>query len=141
LEGDRGLALLRQAHVEGKIDLSLADPLDRNWWRKVRWTIGWLEKENLNRVSQLRYQLSCALLAHSKNNRGIRKQWDTAVKLQNLMARRLFPWRGQQLELGTSTDQIRRLDEMWREIWGNPEDPETAKAIEETVRSLNKMVA
>lgn len=131
------MSLLRQAHCEGRIDLRDADPYDWSWWKKVAWTLDWQEKENSNRIYQLKYLLHCSLLDYWLDKTTMDLHWDQAAKLQGRIANNLLPW----LRLGEGPTQeiISEMSDQWKLIWGDPQDPKVVAEINKTVEHLLSM--
>jgi len=137
LESGRGLSLLRQAHVEGRIDLRDADPYDRSWWQKVVWTLDWVDQLNRNKISELKHQLHCGLLDYLAGQDAINLHWEQATKTQKQVINSLFPWQG----VGPEPELIEAMTDQWRGIYGHENDPKVQAEIDKTVKHLLNMAS
>lgn len=135
MESNRGLSLLRQAHCEGRIDLRDAEPLDSRWWKKVLWTLDWVDRENQNRISDLKHRLHCSLLNYLSGEKAVSLHWDQATEHIRRIIRNLFPY----LKGGTRREEIESMANQWKQIWGDPRDPKVAAEIQRTVEHLLSM--
>lgn len=135
MASSRGLSLLHQAHVEGKIDLRDADTFDCKWWLKVLWTLDWVSVDNHNRVDSLRHNLHCNLIQYLAGKEVVDLHWDQADKISKRIKHRLFPW----VEDGPSQATIEKMAADWKAVWGDPKDPKVALEIDRTVAHLLRM--
>lgn len=140
MDRDRGLSLLRQAFVEGSLRPEEADTFDPRWWRKVKWTIDWLAARNMNEVRKMRHDLNCSLLDYSAGDRALDLHWEQAVEIQNLVQKDLMPWR-EPMDGRLSRRAVNEMAEMWKSIYGNPEDSEVAERIRKTADHLISQAA
>jgi hypothetical protein len=132
--------LIRQAHFSGLIDCSKADLSDRNWQLKASWAIDYLEEQNLLKLSQMRHELSCAMLANSEMTDKAGDSWEAAMTQQDLVTGWLFPWLRPETYGQSREHSVNRLRALWESRWGNPTDPEVVKKIQNTVEYLQGMV-
>lgn len=140
MERDRGLSLLRQAHIEGFLDCREARLFDRNWWLRVKWTLDWVERRNRNEVRRLRHELNCALLDYFTGDELVDLHWDQALTLEQSVAKVLLPWEKHKKKRLTRR-QFHDLVEMWRAAWGSEKDPAVAEKIQRTAEHLRRMAA
>jgi hypothetical protein len=135
LKGDRGLLLLREAHIRGYLNLAQADTFDRHFWIRVGWTLEWLEQEHFREVLRDKYALHLALLNYELDQERFDLHWDQARAVQRELRLLLLPWLdNQELDIG----KARKLEQLWIDIWGNPDDPEVAKRIQATANALGQ---
>ena len=127
--------MLRQAFVEGNLRPEEANTFDPRWWRKVKWTTDWLAGRNMNELRKLRHDMNCALLNYFAGERALDLHWEQAVGIQNLVQKETMPWR-EAMEVSMSRSKIHEMSEMWRTIYGDPNDPEVAERIQKTAEHL-----
>ena len=127
--------MLRQAFVEGHLRPIEASFFDPNWWRKVRWTIDWLDVKNTNEVRKLKHDMNCALLDYFTGDRAVDLHWEQAINIQNLVQKDLMPWR-KITEIQLSRKRIHEMVAQWKAIFGDPDDPDVAEKIRQTAEHL-----
>lgn len=130
--------MLRQAFVEGNLNAADSKPDDPNWWRKVKFTIEWLNIKNLNELRKLRHDMNCSLLDYLTDDKALDMHWEQAINIQNIIQKDTMPWR-QEIEIGLSRKSVRTMVEQWKAIYGDPNDPEVADKIQKTAEHLLKM--
>ena len=135
MKGDRGLLLLREAHIRRFIDLTQADPFDRHFWIRTGWTLDWLENEHIREVWHNKYALHLSLLDYELDKERFDMHWNQAREAQDEIRALLLPWLDNQ---GLDTVAARGLYQSWTSLWGDPDDPEVAKRIQATVEALNR---
>jgi Fe-S oxidoreductase len=125
------------AAMDGVLDFRDADPLDKRWWFRLRLALDHVERADIVKRDRLYYDYTLAILSRSdltdQSNRQFTKD---AEKRIARMAVRWRPWEKPE------NDQAARVDRMvaaWAAEFGDPRNPETQKAIAETVRMLEKM--
>jgi hypothetical protein len=139
LEADRELSLLRQAYVEGYLDPREA-ALDLKWKQKVKWTLEWLERRNLNEIRKLQHDINCSLMDYFTGDRAIDLHWDQAHQIQNRIRKALMPWVEIE-EAAISRKSFYEMVDTWKRIFGDPKDPEVAAKINKTAAALMEMAA
>lgn len=132
----RELSLLRQAHLEGFLDCREARVLDRQWWRKVHWTLDWLEDQNRNQLRKLSHELNCSLLDYFTGDKSVDLHWDQALDIQARISKTLLPWERQRAE-GYSRNQFKDLVKLWEVVFGKRNDAKTEEKIRHTVKVLS----
>jgi hypothetical protein len=105
----------------------------------VRWTLEWLERELHGEVSQLHYAFNIALLDYALNQKTFDLHFDQVQELQTLFYRYKLPWL--KIKEGPSRQVIEQMSQQWKQVFGDPADPEVAKKIEQTVAALQANVA
>lgn len=122
---------MRQAALEGRFDFRAADFFDRWWWRRLHWVLEGLEDENANRVEALRQNLHAGAITYGVGQDVFDCHWNQAQELNRRIYNRLFPWARQ-----AQHNARRELHQMWKQVWGNPDDPEVQAQIQATADAL-----
>lgn len=120
--------------VAGAVDFSTADLTDPLWWRSL-----WMRMTAYERVIQRDYyrcQVSnvIKLLCRPKLSAETAEALDNNyVHYSTALRKSLWPWQHEE----DDTDVIESLTASWEARWGNPNDPEVQKAIQQTIDALN----
>jgi hypothetical protein len=133
LARDRGLILLREAHLRGHLDLRQARPFDRDWWHGAGWTLDWLEQQLAGEVWRLKYQLHLALLDYDLDAETFKLHWEQAREAQVKLRAVLLPWLDEEQ---TALAAGQNMTRSWKDIWGDPADPAVAERIRTTAEAL-----
>lgn len=124
--------------MSGRIDFSKADPEDPMYLIKEEWVLNEVLKENLMTVSR------AELLSYASrsvdirlSSEGYQAMLDGIVVSAGDIRRISMPWAkvisGDSV---TPRDNIKSMAEAWKQVWGDPNDPATAAAIDNTVKVL-----
>lgn len=114
-------------------DLSQARPYDRWWWRRLSWLIDAQENEKLERTLENKLSVYCAALARTEDPNNARKIFDQIDKLETALEKLRFPWKET-----SKKDRYKAMRELWKHHWGDPNDPDVQKKIENTNRILRE---
>lgn len=138
MEGNRGLILLRQAYLTGVLKPGEARPLDCNWWRRVRWTLQYLEDQNWVQYWRTVHALHAGALEYTAGTDCFDTHWDQALELESKIKKVLLPW----LKEDQKRKEIyRSMADEWVRMYGNPSDPEVYKKIEATCLAMIETAA
>lgn len=105
--------MFRRAVVSGRLDLATADYLDPAWYRRVRWTIQEMEREDTLRIEELRHHARCAGISsplYEYANEQVKAANEILDKIQAL----LRPWE----KVKTLADHAREMTEAWERLHG-----------------------
>jgi hypothetical protein len=128
-----------EAATRGVVDFGDADPGDKRWWFRLRLVLDHLEAEGIARQHRLYYDYSLAILSRGdlteESGRKFTKDAETKLFALVNMWR---PWEEHDPEDGQRA-QADALATAWAREYGDPNAPETQRAIAETIRMLEKM--
>lgn len=122
------------AAVKGAIDFSQARIRDPNWWRYVRLVLDELSREREIEYTRMQLDRVRSLTARANLTDFSRQQLaDQADRLANQVWKLWFPWLADASPHQSPAD----MRQAWINAWGDPNDPEVAKAIDMTVAMLD----
>lgn len=124
-----------QAAARGVVDFTQARPLDRRWYRKLFWLLDQVEEDNLRAIFLSRQGRDQALLARAQTTETAQACLERLEQNQQLFRDHLFLYL-QTAGSSTDTSTIQRLRQQWQEHFGDPNDPEVQKKIQQTVDVL-----
>jgi hypothetical protein len=105
---------------------------------KEEWTINEVLKENLLELSRAELLAHCTRSTDIKmSNEGYQATIDGIVGASGDIRRLKIPWAKIQ-ESKSPRANIRSMAAAWREVWGDPNDPLVAAAIDNTIKVLLK---
>jgi hypothetical protein len=129
------------AAMGGLVDFRDADPADRRWWFKLRLALDFIERGDVVRQHRLYYDYSLAILSRDRLvDRSAGQFTRDAEKRIFAMINLWRPWEHHDPEQGQQA-QAAAMSAAWDREYGDRNDPETQRAIAETVRMLEKMDA
>jgi hypothetical protein len=122
--------MIIQAAAKGMIPMP-ADLRDRDWWTRLGWILDRIEADNVSRLLALRIpqRLKLVELMRDAKSPQLTDLWDSVDKIYDQLFKNYFPW------TTTLTDQAPR--DTWSAAFGDPNDPEVQKSIDEAVEYLN----
>lgn len=130
-----------QAAMRGLIDFRDADPGSKSWWFRLRLALDHVEDENIARQHRLYYDYNLALLSRDGlTEASVRRLTKDAEKKLFAIVNIWRPW-DRHDPAQSQQAQIEAMAAAWAREFGDPNDPETQKAIAETIRMLEKMDA
>ncbi len=136
MDGDRAAALIKQAAFTGLVDFSKARLSDRSWWIRLKWLLDELETHNVTKIHGMHFELNTALLDYKNDENQFTHHWDRSIEMINRVYNELFPWDKQAVDKKTIQKTYENLANQWKEQFGDPDDPEVAKKIQNTVDAL-----
>lgn len=101
-----------RASTLGMIDFSEFDPWDLWWWRKMRWTIKELEREQTREVLTTRHNHWITLASHGRlKPESFEATKTNAQTALNQLLKATYPWLADKIgEEGTQTDRQQAID-------------------------------
>lgn len=111
-----------RAAVTGAIDYSRADPRDRQWRKKLRWTLQEVERQNAVDDQGARQRHLLALVSHGRlEDDSFREVRDKALETLTELHGLYYPWHAKVDTKSVAQD----LKALWVSHFGNPDSPET----------------
>lgn len=127
-----------RAAASGAIDFSRADPWDKWWWRKTYWILGELARQNNALMHTARHRYWCAMLTRSNlQPSAMEHVHQSCEETLNKIQRTLYPW--QAAETGERQSTANALETMWRDTFGDPNDPAVQAEIEKGLAVMRAM--
>lgn len=134
MEGDRGAFLIVQAAIKNVIDFSKADILGRLWWSKLRILLDALEREGYLQLFTLHHSQHLSGLNIPDQER-ISYHWNEALARIKDYYRLVFPY---DKKLAEDKSEVKLLGDTWKQIWGDPNDPEVQARLEKWEEEAKK---
>lgn len=129
------------AAMRGMVDFREADPLDKRWWFKLRLALDHIERTDIARMKLLYYDYNLSILSRDYLTEATGKQFTKDAEKKLFETVNLWrPWDRHDPEQSQKA-QVEAMSEAWAKEFGDPNHPDTQKAIAETVRMLEKMDA
>ena len=114
------------------MDFSTARPADPQWRRWLSGRLDLVEARKLEQVYDTKLRQNLAAMARV-DPKGVKTHWDRANEFFEKSFRLKFPWLGGGEKAEGGEEDYAR---MWADAFGDPDDPETQRKIDEAVRSL-----
>lgn len=126
-----------RAATLGMIDFSEFDPWDRWWWRKTRWVLRELEREQTREVLMTQHNHWITLASHSNLTEESFDNVQTNAKAAlNRLLKATYPWLADQIgEEGLQTQRDQAISD-YRERFGVPGEAR----YDEMVKKLKKVL-
>jgi hypothetical protein len=123
---------LARVVAQGKLPLP-ARPGDRQWEQRLEWVLDETEKEGLLQVLVLKQQALCTTLLKCQSEETAGKLIKEIAGLVTLHYDALLPYMSNSRE-----DRAAALSDQWKMAFGDPDDPEVKRRIQQTADMLNK---
>lgn len=140
MERDRTARLIVRAVTRGLIDLSSFDPWDSWHWRRLAWTLRELQSNETREVHQYEFQYWLTRATDNKLDPSFKEEVVANAKngLNQLLVD-VYPWLADQIGEAGAKTQRETLIEQYREMFGQPGDPEYEAMIEETKKVFEQL--
>lgn len=129
---DRLAALLAQMTLAGAVDWATANPADRDWQLQFRLRLRAFRHSLDVAQSQREFQITLAGLGTDDAD-WYNKQRKEAEKRSLRIDQLVRPWHYADEEL---VENQPTLHEQYVQVWGDPNDPEYKKKIDETIANI-----
>jgi hypothetical protein len=126
-----------QCAADGTLDFTKADPQDRRWYTRVSLMIS--EKSRAQRLFMydLLHRRNGNLLSRDNlTEESVEKLNQESYRLLQQILQLLFPWNTFESPDQAQESANKRLYDAWVAAWGDPEDPEVQRKIEQTAQWL-----
>lgn len=124
---------MAQAAAEGVIDFTQAIPSDTWWWTKVSLLIKTLESKNKRELLKLYIRASLSQLANARISQAGHDELAEGVNADIMAIRKLLqPW----VKELSPEDIAAEASNMWQEMYGDLDDPETKDLIAKALEAL-----
>jgi hypothetical protein len=128
-----------QAAALGVIDFTKSDPRNKAWWFRLRLILDQLEDFNLARQHRLYYDYDLAVLGRPDLTEDGYKKFtkDATHRLYDII--NVYRAWDPIDPATTQANEVSKADELWKQSWGDRNDPKIKAAIADTVRMLTQM--
>lgn len=131
---DRWAHLAVAAAASGMLDFSKSRRYDINWRIKENWILAQTYRLAVLEVVKIRNTTLSARLADSQMSVGVFNELSNElIETHDHIYRLCMPW---SISTDDARSNFRNMVDMWKEQFGDPDDPEVRKKISETVAYL-----
>lgn len=126
-----------RAAASGAIDFAHADLLDPWWWRKVHIILDDLARQRVIEYTRTQFDRIRSLTSRPNLTQESREKLaDHSSRVSARLRSLWFPWKGSEDQQDERKTTAQRMYDAWVRIWGDPNDPKVAAAIDQTAASL-----
>lgn len=136
MEGDHRIPLILQAAVSGAIDFSKADFRRNDWWQKLTLILPEIQRQRQLDIYKCQLQHALAVIQLPKISE---KSFDDFKEIVADIISKIVDTYANPFKPRTKTwreDTAARLEQAWKDQFGDPNDPEVAAAIDRTAEML-----
>lgn len=128
-----------RASVTGRIDFTKFDPWDIWWWKRLKWVISDLERENTREVMQLqhRHWVTIATRATLTPESFDAAKTNAAASL-NRFIKAVYPWLSETLDANNTETDREKAVSTFHEVFGKPGDPQYELMIDNMLKATKK---
>jgi hypothetical protein len=112
-----------QAAAEKVIDFTTADLLARNWWTKMHWLLGEMDKKNTLTMLTMQHAQHVAVLDYQNyqlDKNLFDQHWTAANDIMKLVFNNFYPHKPEAIE---PTNKYKDLMDKWNAKFGDIKDP------------------
>lgn len=125
-----------QAATRGVIDFRDVKLHDPRWWQRMRILLRQVELDSyLRKLESLQQHNLLTLVVPNLKEEVFEIARDETARIGQGIHNVLFPWDKQAAD-EKPTGQIADMRQAWVDVWGDPDDPEVQKRIQDTVDLL-----
>lgn len=130
-----------RAAATGAFNFAGHDPLDRRWWRRLRWSLNELVRQGNFEYHSKELVYHAGLLSCSRidSSDWEANQTKCGTDLEALHAD-LFPWsyRGKE-KSGITGTEANQLEQLWNDHFGDPNDPAVQAMIAKGIAAMRQL--
>lgn len=128
-----------QAAVDGVIDYSTANLLDRRWWVKLRWLLDRYEAKQTCEVLKLQHNQHLSVLAYDLKQETFDHHWKGANNITKSIFEMTFPWSSKVTKPEAKIDDA--LLATWKERFGDIKDPKVKQYYAKQVQMMKELAS
>lgn len=126
-----------QAAASGAMDFARMNPRDKWWWRRLRWALYAVDRQNLLAGLETQHRHWATLFANaSLDAESFSNTKERAQELLTKILKARFPWITDEF---TTTGETTSLVSEFREMYGYPGDPRYEAMLVDMMAAFKKL--
>lgn len=131
-----------RASVTGAINFAAADLNDRYWWRKLRWTLNSLQKEEDFQLDECQHRHWVTIFANSSlDDEGFTTSKANAQHYLTKLLSARYPEYAALMKQAAHAETRDGALEAYRERFGYPGDPRYEKMLQDTLEAFRELAS
>lgn len=121
-----------RAAATGVINFKDARLFDRAWWRRLHWLLSEVETTSCQKLVELKFLQHASALNYEAGKESFDHHWKQLNELYNKWLIVVMPW--MKAQAGNHSNE--KLFESWKQMFGDPSQPEVAARIQRAISDL-----